>query len=327
MKAVFLDFDTMGGGLDLSPLREVTPDFVSYDITASHEIEERIRDADIVYTNKIQLNDTLLAEATKLKFIGLTATGTDNIDLETARQNGVAVANIRNYCTESVAEHVFGTLLMLTHSLSDFRQSVRDGAWQEADDPFLLVHPVRELSAMTLGIVGFGALGQGVARIGKSFGMKVMVSARPGSSNGSSAESASMISAVDRIPFDELLMLADVISLHCPLNDETRNLFGAEQFKQMKPSAILINTARGGLVDSAALADALRSGGIAAAAVDVLPKEPPIDGDPLLDYEGDNLIVTPHVAWASFEARQNAINELAANAKAFISGEERNRVV
>jgi glycerate dehydrogenase len=320
MKAVFLDFDTMGGGLDLSPLREVTPDFISYDVTGREQIEERIRDADIVYTNKIQLNDTLLAQAKKLKFIGLTATGTDNIDLETARQSGIAVANIRNYCTESVAEHVFGTLLMLTHSLSGFRQSVREGSWQTAADPFLLVHPVRELSAMTLGIVGYGALGQGVARIGESFGMNVIVSARPGASAASGI-------ADDRIVFGELLSQADVISLHCPLNDETRNLFAAEQFRQMKNSAILINTARGGLVNSAALADALRSGEIAAAAVDVLPEEPPVDGDPLLDYEGDNLIVTPHVAWASDEARQNAINELAENARAFIAGEKRNRVV
>jgi glycerate dehydrogenase len=317
MKAVFLDFDTMGAGLDLEPLRSVTPDLEVYDFTGNEQIEARIRDADIVFTNKIRLSETLLATAKKLKYIGLTATGTDNIDIQTARKNGIAVANIRGYCTGSVVEHVFGVLLMLTHSLAGFRESVRAGDWQASGDPFLLTHPVRELSAMTMGIVGFGALGQGVARIGKAFGMNIIISARPDGSNVGD----------DRVAFDALLKQADVISLHCPLNDETRNLFGAGQFKLMKKSAFLINTARGGLVDSAALAEALRNGDIAAAAVDVLPKEPPTDGDPLLDYKGNNLIVTPHIAWATNEARQNAIDELAANAQAFLAGEERNRVV
>jgi len=317
MKAVFLDFDTMGGGLDLSPIENVTPDLKVYDVTGKEQVKERIRDAEIVFTNKIKLNESLLASATRLKYIGLTATGTDNIDLESARQHGIAVANIRNYCTESVVEHVFGVLLMLAHSLPSFRKTVRNGDWQSATDPFLLTHPVRELSAMTLGIVGYGALGQGVANIGRAFGMDVIVSARPGSPETSDG----------RVSFDDLLTQADVISLHCPLSDETRNLFGAEEFQRMKSSAILINTARGGLIDSAALAAALRTGDIAAAAVDVLPNEPPVDGDPLLDYEGDNLIVTPHVAWATNEARQNAIDELAANAGAFIEGKDRNRVV
>lgn len=317
MKAVFLDFDTMGAGLDLSPLKEVTPELKVYDVTAKDQVEKRIHDADIVYTNKIRLNETLLASAKKLRYIGLTATGTDNIDIETARRNGIAVANIRGYCTGSVVEHVFGTLLMLTHSLAGFRRSVRAGKWQTSDDPFLLTHPVRELSAMTIGIVGYGSLGQGVARIGRAFSMNVIVSARRDAINIAS----------DRVAFDDVLAQADVISLHCPLTDETRELFGAAQFRRMKKSAILINTARGGLVDSAALADALRSGEIAAAAVDVLPQEPPVDGDPLLDYDGDNLIVTPHIAWATNEARQAAINELAANARAFVAGEERNRVV
>ena len=317
MKAVFLDFDTMGGGLDIWPLENVTPDLEIYDFTGKEQIEARIRDADIVFTNKIRLNDSLLAAAGKLKFIGLTATGTDNIDLEAARRNNIAVANIRGYCTESVVEHVFGVLLMLAHSLPGYRQSVRAGDWQTAKAPFLLSHPVRELSAMTLGIIGFGALGKGTAGIGKAFGMNVIVSARPGSD---------MIPD-DRVAFADVLERSDVISLHCPLNDETHELFGAAQFKRMKSSAILINTARGGLIDSAALVEALRGGEIAAAAVDVLPTEPPVDGDPLLDYDGDNLIVTPHIAWATNEARQHALSELAANAIAFMKGEKRNRVV
>jgi glycerate dehydrogenase len=317
MKAVFLDFATMGENLDLTPLREVTSDLEIYDTSTPAETAERIADASIVYTNKITLTDDLIAAAPQLKFIGLTATGTDNIDIVSAEKHGIAVCNIRSYCTASVTEHVMGTLLALTHSLPGFQQSVAAGEWQKADNPFLLVHPIRELSAMTLGIVGYGELGKGVAHAATALGMNVIVSARPGS--GTVPEG--------RVAFDTLLTEADAISLHCPLNDDTRGLFGEAQFARMKRDAILVNTARGGLVDSAALVAALRSGQIGAAAVDVLPVEPPVDGDPLLQYRGSNLIVTPHIAWASDVARQNAINELAANARAFIAGDRRNRIV
>jgi glycerate dehydrogenase len=170
---------------------------------------------------------------------------------------------------------------------------------------------------MTLGLVGYGELGQGVARIGKAFGMKVLVSQRPGSSEQRES----------RTPFNKVLQQADVISLHCPLNDATRHLFGADAFRQMKKGAFLINTARGALIDSAALVDALQSGKLAGAGIDVLSEEPPVHGDPILDYAGNNLIVTPHIAWATNEARQNAIDELAANVEAFLAGKERNRVV
>lgn len=317
MKAVFLDYSTMGSGLDLEPLRDVVSELVVHDVTDNDQVAERIADTDAVLTNKIVLTPDLIKGTPRLRFVGLTATGTDNIDLDAARKHDIAVANIRNYCTESVVEHVFGVLLMLTHSLPLFQASVRNGLWQTSDDPFLLSHPIRELSAMTLGIVGYGALGQGVANIGRAFGMQVLVSARPGSTTVPD----------DRVAFDELVDNADVISLHCPLNDDTRGLFGADEFRRMRRAAILINTARGGLVDSAALASALKSGDIAAAAVDVLPHEPPVHGDPLLDYIGGNLIVTPHIAWATNEARQNAINELALNIEAFKAGEDRNRVV
>ena len=317
MKAVFLDFSTMGDGLDLAALRAITPDLAVYDHSDRDQVAARIRDADIVYTNKIHLTDELLEAAKKLKLIGLTATGTDNIDIVSAREHGIAVCNIRDYCTESVVEHVFGVLLMIAHSLPAFRKSVAAGEWQKAQDPFLLAHPIRELSAMTMGIVGYGALGRGVARTAKSFGMNVVVSARPGTSEIPS----------DRVSFLDVLEQADVISLHCPLNEQTRNLIGTAELRRMKNNAVLINTARGGLVDSAALAAALASGEIQAAAVDVLPTEPPVDGDPLLDYEGGNLVITPHIAWATNEARQNAIDELAANTRAFLAGENRNRVV
>jgi glycerate dehydrogenase len=316
MKAVFLDFATMGAGLDLGELESLVSELVVYEHSPDATVAERIADAEIVFTNKIRLTRELLEQAPKLKLIALTATGTDNIDTACAKEHGIAVANIRHYCTQSVVEHVFGVMLSLTHSLERYHRAVRAGDWQRSTDFCMLHHPVRELSAMTLGIVGYGALGQGVARIAREFGMTVLISARPGT-DGVPA---------DRVRFDELLAEADVISLHCPLNDATRNLFGAPEFAAMKSSAMLINTARGGLVDSQALADALADGQIAAAAIDVLPQEPPVDGDPLLEYGDDNLIVTPHIAWATDEARQNAIDELAANTRAFLDGTERNRV-
>jgi glycerate dehydrogenase len=317
MKAVFLDFATMGTGLDLKELESLVSELVIHEDSPDDTIAARIADADIVFTNKIRLTRGLLERAPKLKLIALTATGTDNIDTNCAREHGIAVANIRHYCTQSVVEHVFGALLSLTHSLGQYQRSVRAGDWQRSTDFCMLHHPVRELSSMTLGVVGYGALGQGVARIGREFGMRTLVAARPGSEEV----------PVGRVALYRLLAEADVISLHCPLTDATRNLFGTPEFKAMKRSAILINTARGGLVDSQALADALAKGEIGAAAVDVLPNEPPVDGDPLLDYGGDNLLVTPHIAWATDEARQNAIDELAANTRAFLEGIERNRVV
>lgn len=316
MKAVFLDWATMGPNLNTSRLRALLPELELFDGTEDHQIARRIRGAQFVLANKVRLTDELMSRCPELRFIGLTATGTDNVDLDAARRRGVAVCNIRAYCTQSVVEHVFGCLLNLTHSLSRYVADVRAGEWQKSDDFGLLTHSVRELSAMTLGIVGFGELGRGVAKTGAAFGMDVIVSARPGT-----AETRD-----DRVPFAELLARSDVISLHCPLNDDTRKLFGADEFLKMKNDAILINTARGGLIDSAALADALRAGQIGAAAIDVLPKEPPVNGDPLLDYEGDKLIVTPHIAWATNEARQAAIDELTANIAAFLEGRDRNRV-
>lgn len=317
MKAVFLDFATMGPDLDLDPLRNVVTDLVIFDVTDDADVADRIADADIVFTNKIRLTQDLLQRATNLRFIGLTATGTDNIDLDSAKRYGIAVSNIRAYCTQSVVEHVFGVLLTLSHNLSRYHESVRAGDWQRSDDFCPLLHPLRELSAMTLGIVGYGDLGRGVARMARQFGMRVLVSARAGSD------------VVDegRVSFQQLLAESDAVSLHCPLNDATRNLFDAHAFRRMKQDAVLINTARGGLVDSAALVHALEKGDIGAAAIDVLPEEPPVNGDPLLEYERSNLIVTPHIAWATDEARQNAIDKLAANTRAFVDGQERNRVI
>jgi len=317
MKAVLLDWSTMGPDLDISALRSLLPGLEIHDETPDDLIAERVRDAEIVLGNKVMLSADLFRRSPRLRLIALTATGTDNVDTAAAEQHGIAVCNIRAYCTRSVVEHVFGCLLNLTHNLAVYSADTRAGAWQRATDFCLITHPIRELSGMTLGIVGYGELGRGVARAAEAFGMDVIVAARPGATS----------IAPGRVGFDELLRRADVISLHCPLTDATHNLFGPDEFRRMKRSALLINTARGKLVDSAALADALRHGEIAGAAIDVLPTEPPVDGDPLLDYEGDNLMVTPHIAWGTLAARQNAIDELTANVAAFLEGRERNRIV
>ena len=315
MKAVFLDWATMGPGLDVSQLRALLPDLEVFDVTSDDQVAPRIRDAGYVLANKIRLTDALLEQCPHLRFIGLTATGTDNVDLAAAERHGIAVCNIRDHCSQSVAEHVFGCLLSLTHNLPRYHADVRAGEWQKSDDFCLLTHPVRELSGMTMGIVGYGALGKAVADVAAAFNMTVIVAARADASGSM------------RVPFDELVARADVISLHCPLVPETRKLFSTKQFRQMKNDAIFINTARGGLVDSAALVAALRRGDIAAAAIDVLPQEPPVDGDPLLDYDGSNLLVTPHIAWATNAARQAAIDELTRNVDAFQQGLMRNRIV
>ena len=317
MKAVFLDYATMGPDLDLTALQGQFTELEVFDDTSDSEIGARIRDAEFVFTNKIRLTNQLLSEAKKLRFIGLTATGTDNIDLKTAKEHGIVVANIRAYCTQSVVEHVLGTLLMISHSLNRYDAAVKDGDWQKAGQFCMLNYPIRQLSGMTLGIVGYGALGQGVAKAARAFGMDVIVAARPGSTDV----------PIDRVAFDEFLATSDVISLHCPLTDDTRNLFDEITIGRMRPGAVLINTARGALVDASALVAALRSGHLAGAAIDVLAEEPPVNGNPLLEYSGENLIITPHNAWGTDRARQNAIDELAANAAAFIRGEERNRVV
>jgi glycerate dehydrogenase len=318
MKAAFLDFATVGSDeLDDTPLRRLTDEFDVYDNTASEDIGPRIKDVDFVYVNKIRMTREIIENAPSLKFIGLVATGTDNVDLDAAREHGVAVCNIRAYCTNSVVEHVFAMLLSLSHSLGLYHKSVRRGDWANAVNFCMLGYPIRELAGKRLGIVGYGELGRGVGRVADAFGMNVLVSRRPGTKG----------SEPDRMDFDEVLRTSDFLSLHCPLTEDTAGLIGNAELEHMKSSAILINTARGGLVNSGALVQALSNGTIAAAGIDVLSHEPPVDGDPLLDSEGDNLIITPHIAWATVEARQNAINEVAANVAAFLAGEERNRVV
>jgi glycerate dehydrogenase len=238
------------------------------------------------------------------------------VDLVAAAELGIAVCNLHDYCTASVVQHVFGVLLVLTHRLREYDALVRTGAWQRGGQFCLLDFPIRELAGRNLGIVGYGTLGKGVAQVARAFGMQVLIANRPGGTR-----------EAGRIDLHDLLPRVDVLSLHCPLSPATQGVIGAHELALMKHDAVLVNTARGALVDSAALADALRGGLLGGAAIDVLPQEPPVDGNPLLAGDIPNLIVTPHIAWAAREARQRCIDEMAANVRAFRSGERRNRVV
>jgi glycerate dehydrogenase len=318
MRAVFLDFGTVSTGddLDIQPLLQILPDLEVHSVTADSDVDERIAGRNIILTNKADISRARIEANPSLQLVALTATGVNNVDLVAARERGVAVCNIRDYCTPSVVQHVFATLLSLTHSIREYDQALKAGAWEKGEQFTLLHFPIRELTGRTLGIVGYGVLGQGVARVAEAFGMRVLIANRP----GGPAEPG-------RIDLEEMLPQVDVLTLHCPITDATRGLIGVRELSRMRRDAILINTARGGLVDADALASALREGRIGGAAIDVLTQEPPVDGNPLLAPDLHNLIMTPHTAWAAKESRQRAIDELAANVADWLSGGRRGRVV
>jgi glycerate dehydrogenase len=318
MRAVFLDYGSVAvdGDLDPGRLRAALPGIEIRATTLEADVDRVIAGAAVVLLNKAQITRARIVANAGLRLIALTATGTDNVSLEAARERGVAVCNIADYCTASVVEHVYAVLLALTRRLREYDRALKAGAWERADGEALPAFPIRELAGRTLGIVGYGALGQGVARVAPAFGMRVLVANRAGAAR-----------EAGRLDLAELLPRVDVLSLHCPLTPATRHLIGARELALMKPDAVLINAARGGLVDAAALAAALRERRLGGAAIDVLEEEPPARGNPLLAPDLANLIATPHTAWAAREARQRAIDELAANVEAFLSGERRNRVV
>jgi glycerate dehydrogenase len=319
MKTVFPDFATVGrDDIDLGSLQATGIDLDLYGVTTAGELPARLAPAEILITNKIRIGAAELAAAPRLQLICLSATGVNNVDLAAAQARGIGVCNITAYCTASVVQHVYAMILALTHHLSGYQRLLQEGAWKDSPQFCLLDHPIRELTGRKLGIIGFGELGRGVARAAPAFGLEVLVSERPGSAPAAQE---------GRIPFERVLEEADILSLHCPLTDATRGLINARTLERMKRDAILINTARGALIDSAAFAAALRDGRIAGAGIDVLPQEPPVDGDPLLDGQIPNLIITPHVAWAARESRQRAVDEIAANIRSFLEGGRRGRVV
>jgi glycerate dehydrogenase len=326
MRAVFLDADSLGPrDIDFGPLQDCLPDLERFASTPPDQVAERIAGAAVVLVNKVRLDGTVLASAPDLRLICLAATGTDNVDLTAARERGVVVCNIRDYCTPSVVQHVYALALALNQRLIPYRQLLADGAWARSPHFCLLDHPIRELSGKTLGIIGFGALGSAVARAAPAFGLDVIAARRPYNLDAPAGPDGFEHGAV-RTSYRTLLERADIISLHCPLNADTAELIDAESLALMGPGTLLLNTARGGLVKSRDLLAALRTGAIGGAGIDVLAQEPPPADDPLVAADLPNLIVTPHIAWAAREARQRTVAELAANVAAFLRGEDRNRV-
>lgn len=306
-RIVFLEHDT----LTVEPRRpSFEHEWRDYGSTRPEEVFERLQDATIAVVNKVPLGADVLERLPSLKLIAVAATGTDNIDLEFCRARGIEVKNVRGYARETLPEHVFMLALALSRNLIGYRDDVRAGLWHRSEQFCLHTREIRDLHGATLGIVGYGTLGRGVERLARAFGMEVLISERKGADEVREG----------RTPFDEVLRRSDVLTLHVPLTKETRYLIGHQELLLMKRSAILINCARGGVVDEWALAGALRKGRLGGAGVDVLSTEPPSLGNPLLDHDLPNIIVTPHVAWAGDCAQQTLADRLVDSIEEFVNG-------
>jgi glycerate dehydrogenase len=301
---VFLERDTLRAGLRRPSFEHVWRD---YGVTHPGEVLERLSGATVAIVNKLPLGADVLARLDGLRLIAVAATGMDNIDLEFCREHAIAVTNVSGYALSTLPEHVLMLALALRRNLFAYHAEVRAGAWQRAEQFCLHTREIHDLDGSTLGLVGYGTLGRGVERLALAFRMNILIAEHKGAKELREG----------RTPFREVLRRSDVLSLHVPLNAQTRNMIGRDELALMKPSAILINCARGGVLDESALAAALREGMIAGAGVDVLSGEPPRDGNPLLDGDLPNLIVTPHVAWASREAQQALADQLIDNIEAF----------
>lgn len=307
-RAVFLDFASLQpADLDLQALLELPVELILHEQTTPAETASRLRDADLAITNKTVIDERVMAACPRLRFIAVTATGTNNIDMAAAAARGIRVANVRSYGTHAVAQHTFALMLALCNRLREYSRDAVNGRWSASPTFCLMDYPVRDLDGSTLGIVGYGELGREVARLAEAFGMRVLVAeghrgAEPG-----------------RVPLPRLLAEADIVSLHTLLNADTEKLINAERLEQMKRGALLINTARGGLIDEAALLAALRSGQLGGAALDVLSVEPPPADHPLLRADLPNLLITPHCAWVSRGARQRLLQATVANIRSFIA--------
>lgn len=293
-------------------------EFQSYDRTAPEDVVPRLKDADMVLTNKVCFPRQVLAALPRLRYIGVLATGYNVVDLAAAREQGIIVTNIPAYSTASVAQLTFAHLLHICHHVASYNESVQQGAWQHSDNFCFYLQPQIELWGKTFGIVGVGHIGEAVARIAQSMGMNVMAF------SSRSAESLAALGITKARSLQHLFREADVISLHCPLTDKSHHIINAESLSWMKPSAILLNTGRGALIDEKALADALSQGRIYAAGVDVLTEEPPVSGSPLIGVP--RCFLTPHIAWASEAARQRLLQIALDNARAFLLGEPCNVV-
>jgi glycerate dehydrogenase len=291
-------------------------DYMEHQSTAASEIVPRLSGATVAIVNKVPMRADTLRQLPELKIIAVAATGYDVVDVPYCDEHGIAVANIRNYAVHTVPEHAFAMILALRRNLLSYRQDVEAGLWQKSEQFCFFTHEIGDLHGATLGLIGEGAIGQGTAAIGRAFGMRVLFADHaPPKAQG-----------VSFTPHDSVLAQSDVISLHCPLLPATRNLIDLSAFRKMKRNALLINTARGGLVDEAALIQALDEGLIAGAGFDVLTVEPPREGHPLLDLRRPNFILTPHVAWASDGAMQFLADQLIDNIDAWVSGKPQHLV-
>ncbi len=310
MRAAFLDLSSLGpSDLDLAPLEACVDEMRCYQHTTSEQVVGRLQDMDIAIVNKVVLSADLLQQLPQLKHIIVAATGTNNIDLDCAKARGISVQNCQAYGVDSVAQHTLMLMLALSTRLLEYRTAIQDGQWSRSRNFCLLDYPVESLADKTLGIVGYGELGKGVAKLAQAFGMRILLATRPGQA-----------SYGERLALHEMLPQVDILSLHCPLTPATANLIAWPQLQAMKSSALLINCARGGIVNELDLLRALKEQQIAAAATDVLGVEPPPNDHPLLQYQKPNLIITPHSAWASRKARQTIVQILAENILSLASG-------
>lgn len=288
--------------------------WIEYPETFADQVIERVSGATIIISNKRSLGEPQLSRAPDVKLIAIAATGSDCVDLNYCRRRGIAVCNVRGYAANSVPEHVLMMILALRRNLIAYRQDVERGLWNQSKQFCLLTNELHDIRSTTLGIIGYGSIGKSMARLAEAVGMRVLIAEH---------KNARAIRE-DRTPFEETLRHSDVVTLHCPLTDETRDLFGRAEFEMMKGDALLINTARGALIDDTALIDALRNRLIAGAGIDALREEPPVHGSPLFDLNLPNFIITPHVAWASNEAVQALADQVIDNIEAFVAGTPQN---
>lgn len=303
---VFLDAATLADA-DLTVLQSQGHTLQCYDHTAPTQVVARLQSATVAIVNKVELTHAVLQQLPKLQLICVAATGVNNVDLHSASQLGIAVCNVRGYANTAVPQHVMALLLALSNNITRYDHAVRQGRWSQSQHFCLLDYPLLELAAKTFVVIGYGALGRASAKLAAAFGMNVIIAEQPDAS----------LCRPGRVPFAQALAQADVVSLHCPLTPANHKLFNAAVFAAIKPGALLINTARGALIDEAALLAALQSGQLAGAALDVLTQEPPAPDNLLITANLPNLIITPHMAWATAEARQRMVMQLASNIRRF----------
>ncbi|WP_444997198.1 D-2-hydroxyacid dehydrogenase [Aliikangiella sp. IMCC44359] len=316
INAVILDRSTIDPTIDFSAVKSLVGELKEFSTTASEDIITRCENAEIVITNKVVINADIMAQLPQLKLVCVTATGTNNVDLQAAKSLGIAVTNVSGYSTSSVTQYVFSYLLNAVSHVDFYLKNNIVKPWNESQNFCQIDSPAIELDGKKLGILGFGNLGQSVAKVAQAFGMDVLISERPKATHIREG----------RYSFDAVLKSADVYSIHCPLTDDTAGLFAKDNFAKMKRGCIFINTARGPIVDSEALVSALKSGQVSHAIIDVLEQEPPPSDHPLLNSGMSNLTLTHHIAWGSIQAQQRLIDGVAQNIAAFIKGEKLNRV-